>query len=395
MTNCLPDFHVEENLLASLLAWCRDQAGCREAAPDTMFRRMKTDWIRRFWLRDALLPWVREETGLSAFYPDEVDESSTPRTLARHLAARMRAGGDLPVRPPAVPYREGRIKEATVFVLTCGRSGSTLFRCMLMGHPLLYAPPELHLAQYRSLRARERLFTENGQYWQVMGVVQTLAHLNGWSKWQAFHYMSRLTRRDVPVAEVYRLIHQLCPKPILVDKTPAVTLDLRHMERIEQTFENPRYLFLTRHPYAVIESCMSKQINPPFPRYSFDEAENRWLEGNRNVMRFLGTIPAGRWHRLSFEGLMSCTERTLRGVTDFLGIPYHQPMADAYDGERMQGGIGCINLPTRPHVVKELGERWRHVRLPSPLRSETETMAGELGYELPLTEYPRRSSASG
>lgn len=76
---------------------------------------------------------------------------------------------------------------------------------MLMGHPLLYAPPELHLAQYRNLRARERSFTENDQYWQVMGVVQTLAHLNGWSKWQAFHYMSRLTRRDVPVAEVYRL----------------------------------------------------------------------------------------------------------------------------------------------------------------------------------------------
>lgn len=395
MPNCLPDSHVEDNLLAGLLDWCREQAGCRGAAPDTMFRRMKPDWNRRFFLREALLPWVREKAGFPAFYPDELDENSTPRSLARHLAERTRAGSDLPVRPPVVPYHEGRIKEPTVFVLACPRSGSTLFRCMLMGHPLLYAPPELHLAQFRGLRERERVLANSGQHWRTMGAVQALAHLTGWNKWQAFHYMSRLTKRDVPVTEVYRLIHQLCPKPVLVDKTPALTLDIRCMERIEEIFENPRYLFMTRHPYAVIESIVSKQIDPPLPRYSFNEAETRWLEGNRNVMRFLGTIPAERWHRLCFEDLMGGTEQTLRRVTDFLGVSYHPAMADAYDGERMQAGIGCINLPMRRRVDKKLGERWRRVRLPARLRSETEAMAGDLGYELPPTGYPHMSAACG
>jgi hypothetical protein len=67
MPICLSNSRAEENLLAGLLSWCREQSGCREAAPDTMFRRMKPDWVRRFCLRDALLPWVRETTGLSAF----------------------------------------------------------------------------------------------------------------------------------------------------------------------------------------------------------------------------------------------------------------------------------------------------------------------------------------
>ena len=331
-------------------------------------------------MRDALLPWVREQTGLATFYPDELDAASTPRSLARHLARRVGTGAESPIRPPAMPFRTGKVKGNTVFVLNCPRSGSTLLRCMLMGHDALYAPPELHLIGFRSMRQWERRLADSGQDWKTMGLVQTVAHLQGWNKWQAFHYVTHLTKGDVPVPEVYRLLHDLSPKPILVDKSPSVA---GHLQEIEETFENPRYLYLTRHPYPVIESMMRNRLNPPFPEHTFAQAEQKWLEINRDIVGFLEKFPADRWHRLSFEDLMSKTEETLCGITDFLGLPYLETMADPYRGERLQEGIGCVNFGKRKSLEKDLGERWKRVRLPERLGKETEKLARRLGYCLP------------
>jgi hypothetical protein len=368
---------LEEQILQGLVDWCRHQGQREELCAETPFRRLNPDWMRRFALHEALVAWVRKNTGLATFYPDELDVASTPRTLARHLARRMASGTECPVRPPIIPFRSDKVKEPTVFVLNCPRSGSTLFRCMLMGHPSLYAPPELHLAEFRSMRERERQMADAGQDWKTMGLVQTIAHLTGWNKWQAFHYLSHLTKRDVPVPEIYRMIHGLCQKPILVDKSPSIS---GHLQRIEECFDKPRYLFLTRHPYATIESMMLNRVNPPFPKHTFAQAEQAWLEVNRNIVSFLETVPLNRWHQLSFEELMSTTDQTLQGVTDFLQIPYYLTMADAYKGERLQRGIGCVNFSARQRVAKDLGNRWKNVRLPGQLSNETRNIAADLGY---------------
>ena len=217
-----------------------------------------------------------------------------------------------------------------------------------------------------------------------MGVVQTIAQLTGWSKRQAFHHVSHLTTRDIPVKEVYRLIHKLSSKPILVDKSPSSVREMATLRRLEENFENPLYLFLTRHPKATVESMMRVQIHPPRPRHTFAEAEQRWRKTNTNVLSFLGTVPDSRWHRLSFEDLMSDTENTLRLITDFIGVHYCPEMADAYDGDRMQSGIGCINLSKRERVERELGEVWKHIKLPQRQGPETSDLASRLGYELPL-----------
>jgi hypothetical protein len=92
-------------------------------------------------------------------------------------------------------------------------------------------------------------------------------------------------------------------------------------------------------------------------------------------------MPEGRWHQLSYENLMQSTEQTLRGVTDFLGVAYEPFMADAYEGNRIQKGSGCVNLPKRLRVEPELAEKWKTIRLERPLLPETFALADALGYE--------------
>src|SRR5438046_3400953 len=86
--------------------------------------------------RDAL-------NGLAASGRDSVDHNDVDalRRLIRPLPERA----DLQVGPK---------NPSAVFILSPPRSGSTLLRVMLGGHPALFAPPELQLLNYNTLRER-------------------------------------------------------------------------------------------------------------------------------------------------------------------------------------------------------------------------------------------------
>jgi hypothetical protein len=372
------------SLLRGLQEWCAREAGATDARPidpDKPFHCHNPEWGKRFKLRDALLPWVTGNTPLATFYPDELAANSTPRSVARHLSRRLRCVRESAVRPPVIPRRTGRVEEPTVFVLGCPRSGTTIFRCMLMGHPEIYAGPELHLIPFQSLRQRERKIVDLGAPWMVMGLAQTIRDLTGWTEREAFHYMSILTRRDLPVADVYRIIHGYCPKPVVVDKSPVLTNMPFQLDAIESKFRNPRYLHITRHPRAVIASILKVEA-PPFAHLKNEAAaEEFWCRTNSSVCSFLNRIPRRRWHRLSYEELMGATEGTLRGVTDFLGMSYDSSMADPYGGNRLQQGIGCVNLPKRKALEPGLATAWLTNAPKRALQPETAILARRFGYQ--------------
>ena len=334
-------------------------------------------------LRDALLPWVRENTSLATFYPDELEANSTPRSVVEHLAERLKTGRERPARPPVLPRRTGKIEESTVFVLGCPRSGTTIFRCMLMGHPEIHAGPELHMMQFESLLQRERTIVDTGDSWMVMGFSQTIQDLTGWSEREAFHYVSTLTRRDLPINDVYRIIHGYAKKPIVVDKSPSLPRASSNLERIESRFSNARYLYITRHPYAVIESMQRLEARPFKGVKSITAAENIWFDTNTTIRAFLEGIPKSRQHQLSYEDLMRTTEQTLRGVTDFLGVAYDPAMADPYKGNRLVKGLGCVNLPHRRKVEPQLADVWTSIRFEQPLLHATVALSTQLGYTCP------------
>src|SRR3979409_2802780 len=58
------------------------------------------------------------------------------------------------IQPPPVPVAPRKNRRA-VLVLSPPRSGSTLLRVMLGGHPELFAPPELELLAFSTLAERQ------------------------------------------------------------------------------------------------------------------------------------------------------------------------------------------------------------------------------------------------
>ena len=61
------------------------------------------------------------------------------------------------------------------FVLGAPRSGTTLLRVMLAGHPRLFSPPEMIVAPFRTMAERRQRLNE--RYWEKGGLRRALMEL--------------------------------------------------------------------------------------------------------------------------------------------------------------------------------------------------------------------------
>ena len=64
---------------------------------------------------------------------------------------------------------------APCFVLGAPRSGTTLLRVMLAGHPALFSPPEMVLAPFATMAERRKKLDE--RFWEKGGLRRTLMEL--------------------------------------------------------------------------------------------------------------------------------------------------------------------------------------------------------------------------
>ncbi|HKI02159.1 MAG TPA: non-ribosomal peptide synthase/polyketide synthase, partial [Thermoanaerobaculia bacterium] len=305
----------------------------------------------------------------------------------------------------AVPAPAAKIPRA-VFVVSPPRSGSTLLRVMLGGHPKLFSPPELELLGFGTLAERRDAFPGRDSFW-LEGAIRAVMEIRRCGPDEARTLMADLEERGVTTAELYGLLQEWLGERILVDKTPSYALDPAVLRRAEEVFEEPFYIHLIRHPYGMIHSFEEAKLDQLFFRreHSFarrELAELIWLASHRNVAEFLSAIPAGRQHWVRFEDLVAEPEKVLRGLCAALGIDYHPDMAEPYKEKsvRMTDGLhaesrmlGDVKFHQHSGVDRQTAERWREAYRHDFLGEATWTLAGELGYPAERTAPPPPSLA--
>ncbi|GEM_PF-2331130 len=298
----------------------------------------------------------------------------------RHIAAHG-AG-------PAHPQPTLRLPSA-VFVLSAPRCGSTLLRAMLAGHPGLFAPPELHLLDHGDMASWHRALAPRMMH---LGLVQALIGL-GLEAEAASTQIQTWVDEARPTADVYAALQALAGPRLLVDKSPSHALEPRALARAEAVFDEPRYIVLTRHPYAMIESFARLRMGQLFDAGERDPelfAEAVWERAYTNLEQLQTTL-GPRCHRLAFEDLVTEPERTLTRLCAFLELPFDPATLDPFAGERMVGGeqraigfIGDPNFGSRTRIDPRLAERWRDTRSPWRLDPATASLARSLGYSTPV-----------
>ncbi|HHO51930.1 MAG TPA: NAD-dependent epimerase/dehydratase family protein, partial [Deltaproteobacteria bacterium] len=350
--------------------------------PDDPLEALALDSIQIVELIGAL-----QQRGIH-LYPDELGSAPTLRALAQRLegggtddpgdGAIERIRALLEAQHSAIAPPEQRLAPAA-FILSAPRSGSTLLRVMLAGHPDLFAPPELHLLGYADLAARARALgprlLDRGLHHALIGT--------GLSAPEATAAIEAMVEAGAPVSQAYASLQQRIGSRLLIDKTPTYALDPGALAQALASFSSPRFVILTRHPEPVTASFAQHRLqhllaDPSLDPYAAGEAV--WQHATEQLMRFAAGLDDARRCWIRFEDLIHAPEPVLRRLLAFLGVPWHEAVLTPYAGDRMSDAhIGDPSFRTHSRI--DLEHATRTVHLPRPLSRRTLRLARAIGYE--------------
>ncbi|KAF4407080.1 sulfotransferase family protein [Streptomyces sp. Ru87] len=259
------------------------------------------------------------------------------RLLAEAFRPPVRRSGAPDGLSPEDPAGDGkctvprapRLVDSPVFVLSPVRSGSTLLRVLLNSHSQIRAPHEMHLRTVQVRLARD--FTAAAMR-ELQLDKQELEHIL-WDR-------------------VLHLELERSGKRLIVDKTPANTLA---WQRVARCWPNARFLFLRRHPAAVVGSLMNRRDGAG--RAEVLEEVTDYAEHLEEAGRALPGLT------VAYEELTAEPERVTREICDFLGVPWepglleygrldhgpYRPQLGDWSGNIMSGRI----QPARPVTAEE------------------------------------------
>lgn len=297
------------------------------------------------------------------------------------------------------PSQEPQVKknQPAIFILSPPRSGSTLLRVILGGHPQLFAPPELYLLSFNTLEERKATFFERNQF-MGEGLIRALMEIKGYSVQEAQSLLQELEDKKLTTKQLYDLMQRWLPGKTLVDKTPPYAFNPEVLKRAEIYFENPVYIHLLRHPYGTIRSMeeakidrlLSAQVKDETSLSAREKAELIWLISHQNILEFLEHIPAHRQYPVKFEDLVQHPQMTVEGLCQFLDVDFHPDMLQPYKEktQRMTDGLHSVSrmlgdpkFHTHQEIDAKSAEKWLQDYTVDFLSEETWQITESLGYE--------------
>ena len=328
-------------------------------------------------------------------YPREFYEHPQIDSLATYLAAEFTSVNSKPLTvgvdrdAPPNSNRDTSLLPPAAFILSSPRSGSTLLRVMLAGHPNLSSPPELHLLPFATMQEREE---ELGISQLGEGLKRAFMNLKNIDAAASQKLVEKLIAENLSVKEVYGMLQQLAGDRLLVDKSPTYASNKETLERAETIFNKPKYIHLVRHPYSVIESFTRMRMDKLIGKGNANPhklAESIWNDSNQNILDFAREIDSDRYYLVKYEELVMQPREIMTGVCDFLGVPFNSAVLTPYTGDRMTDGVydnsmslGDPNFRDRQKIDAKLGDKWREIKLPQVLGVYTQQIARQLNYQL-------------
>jgi hypothetical protein len=280
-----------------------------------------------------------------------------------------------------------------VFVVGCGRSGTTLLRLMLDAHSDLAIPGETHFLI--ALWDRRRQFETAGGRLDAEALARSAMSSHQFRYWEvpddAVLQRVRVLPPDAGFADTVGALYMAYAdergKRRWGDKTPQYVRSIPLLARI---FDGSRFIHVIRDGRDVALSYLSLRWGPP----NVWRAARIWRDDVAAGRQAGTALGPSRYLEVRYERLVAEPEATLRDVCAFLELPFEQGMLEYHL-------VGGERLGARPDRADHHGSSirpptkgmrdWRG-EMPAERIRAFESVAGatlaDLGYE---RRYPRIS----
>lgn len=344
------------------------------------------------------------------------------------------------------PEHEGRADKTLCFLLGSARSGTTLLSILLSKSEEIFCPPELYLATFDDLKQRRELFRHTLYKSLTLGLVQGMSKLNNKPLSTSMAIIRALEEKELSTVAMYDYLMSQTPCDVFLDKTPSY-LSYVSDELFCQRFPEAKYIYVYRHPLAVILSqkkwmdSLSDELfrkqgekaienfrkdkigyltmalarpdelkefqsykSDAFQRYDFDKfkvLESWWRYENQRTLEFLEALPNSQKYIFSFESFVKNPAERLFELLTFLGIDGDaQDLIAAYENKKAPDTVWGI---LREFLTWEVGDPnqifmagridssraddWQqYAHLWHKLDEETRELALRMGYQVPTFE---------
>lgn len=219
------------------------------------------------------------------------------------------------------------------FIVSCGRSGSTLLRSMFDSHPEIAVPGESYFIT--KLMPRRPLYEQTG--FDAARFIDDVVTLN-WTHrvdeptWVDRWGIDRDVLRDCVLAaeprsyaeavrRVFRCYADWRGKRIYGDKTPAY---IASIDEIGDLLPESRFVHLVRDGRNVALAFRSAAFGPRSIEENALHWKSRTMAGRTSGLR----LGPDRYLEVKYEDLVRDPEASLRRVCEWLGVPFDVRMLD-------------------------------------------------------------------
>jgi hypothetical protein len=225
-----------------------------------------------------------------------------------------------------------------IFIVGLPRAGSTLIEQILASHSAVEGTMELP-----DIAALARRLGRPGSRVEGPRYPEALADLNGAARTALGEEYIERTR-----------IHRKKGRPLFIDKMPN---NLHHIGLIQLILPNAKIIDARRAPMA---SCFSafKQLFARGHAFSYDLTDlGLYYRDYVALMDHFDTVLPGRVWRVIYEDMVEDTERQVRRLLDYCGLPFEAACLRFHENDRPVRTASSEQV--RRPIFREGLEQWR------------------------------------
>jgi tetratricopeptide (TPR) repeat protein len=149
-------------------------------------------------------------------------------------------------------------------------------------------------------------------------------------------------------------IHRKLGRPFFIDKMPN---NFQHVGLIHLMLPNAKIIDARRHPMGSCFSAFKQHFNQG-QSFSYDLRDLAlYYRDYVALMRHIDAVLPGRVHRVIYEDMVENTDREIRRLLDYCGLPFEAACLKFYDNDRAVRTVSSEQV--RRPIFRDGLEQWR------------------------------------